>query len=333
MKVDRILTTIDTHTEAGPTRIVLSGVPPLSGKNVAEKMAFFRTHYDELRKLLLWEPRGHKDLFGAVITEAADQRADIGVFFMTSAGYLATCVHSAIGVVVAGLETGFIQPAHDNGTVVLETPGGLLSIMPEYAGGRLVGVGLQMQPAFVYSQETPVTRSSGETLVCSIVHCGVFFALVDVAQIGLRVTPEGWKELVAVGVDVLDEANRSVEVVHPLDPANNRLHLILLYEEIDDRHARDIVINPSGGVDRSPCGAGTGALVTLRFVQSKLNLNQDYQVEGIIGTRFSGQVLQPANMESFPGAAPLVRGKAFVTGMHRFILDEDDALGSGFLLT
>lgn len=150
MNAKTVLTTIDTHTAGGPTRTVIAGIPRLGGGSVAEKMEYFRTHFDSLRKFLMLEPRGHADMSGAVLTTAADPHAATGAFFLTSGGYLRACVHSSIGLVTAGLETGFISrdAAGEEDPIKLEVPAGIVSAMPRYKGDKLTSVAIRMPPAF-----------------------------------------------------------------------------------------------------------------------------------------------------------------------------------------
>lgn len=164
MNAKRVLTTIDTHTAGGPTRTVIAGIPQLRGESVAEKMEYFRTHFDSLRKFLMHEPRGHADMSGAILTTAADPEAVTGAFFLTSGGYLRACVHSSIGLVTAALETGYIS--HDTigegGSIKLEVPAGIVSAMPRYKGDKLSSVAIRMPSAFSYSAQEQLQLDSGK---------------------------------------------------------------------------------------------------------------------------------------------------------------------------
>ncbi len=338
MIVKKILTTIDTHTAGGPTRIVVGGIPPLHGVSVAEKMAYFQSHFDSIRKLLMCEPRGHKDMAGAVITEPTHLEADVGSFFLTSSGYLPACVHSSIGVATAGLEAGFIgrTPELAGRSIKMETPAGLISLFPEFDGEKVQSVAIQTQPAFVHTSSTELRIGPGGPLTVSIVFSGVFFILLDVKQENIPanqrcIVPENVKGLTALGVRVLEEANRSFELCHPEHLTIDSAELVMIYEELENRRARDIVINQDGVVDRSPCGAGTGAKITYLFTLGKLKAHDEYINESFLGTRFVGRVLRPAMVGSYEGAVPEIRGTAFITGMHQFMLDSGDPLSEGFV--
>ena len=226
MNAKRVLTTIDTHTAGGPTRTVIAGIPQLQGESVAKKMEYFRTHFDSLRKLLMLEPRGHKDMSGAVLTTSGEPGAAIGAFFLTSGGYLRACVHSSIGLITAGLETGFIsRDALGAGdSIKLEVPAGVVSAMPRYQGDKLNSVAIRMQPAFVYSARELLQLDSAQTLPVALAYSGVFFVLVDAKDLPPPhrfVPPQGGKELAELGVEILSAANRQFKVSHPGKPAIN----------------------------------------------------------------------------------------------------------------
>ncbi|NJD19320.1 MAG: proline racemase [Gemmatimonadetes bacterium] len=338
MKLTRVLTTVDTHTAGGPTRILTAGLPPLRGESVAARMEHFRAHHDPVRKLLLNEPRGHRDMYGAVLTEPCHPDADLGVFFPTASGYLPSCVHSAIGVVTAGLETGFVQATdRPAGTIHMETPSGLVKLIPEVRDGRVASVSLRPAAGFVHTPSARLDVGDGLVLDVVIAFSGVFFVLVEVGQLGLPAGPSGTPlepesapRFVALGPRVLKAANEAFEVRHPDRPGAASIALAMFHQEVGGSHGRDIVIGPTGGVDRSPCGAGTAAKVVWLFTEGRLAAGAPYLNESFLGTRFVGRALEPARVGPHAGALPEIQGSAYVTGMHRFVLEDADPLPEGF---
>ncbi len=337
MQIRRILTTVDTHTAGGPTRTLIGGLPPLHGNSVAAKMEHFRSEYDSVRKLLMNEPRGHRDMWGAVVTEPADPDADVGAFFLNASGYLPACVHSAIGVATAGLETGFIRsPGRDGGAIRMETPSGLVTLIPEWEDGRVGSVALRPAAAFVHTRSARLDVGDELRLELAVAYSGVFFVLVDVGQLGFPpcasgtpIGPESAARFAALGPEVLRAANAAFQVRHPDRPAADPIALAMFHQEAGDRHGRDIVIGPGGGVDRSPCGAGTAAKVAYLFAEGRLGAGEPYVNESFLGTRFVGRALEPARVGPFEGVLPEVRGSAWVTGMHQFVLEVTDPLPEG----
>jgi len=336
MNAARVLTTIDTHTSGGPTRTVIAGVPLLPGNSVAEKMEYFRTHFDSLRKLLMLEPRGHKDMSGAVLTSPANPEAVTGAFFLTSAGYLRACVHSSIGLITAGLETGFI--CHDVqgevASIKLEVPAGIVSATPRYQGNKLNSVAIRMPPAFLCGAQEKLQLDSARLLPVALAFSGVFLVLVNAKDLSLPdcfILPQNWKKLAELGVEILSAANRQFKMSHPEYPSINSFELAMIYEDLGNRHTRDIVVGRTGSIDRSPCGAATGAMMTQLFLQGNLQAGEDFVVESFLGTRFTGRIVSPAKVGSFAGAVPEIEGTAYVTGMHQFLLDGEDPLPEGLI--
>jgi len=330
MNVKNIFNTIDTHTEGGPTRIITGGIPLLPGKTIKEKMGYFQSNLDHLRKLLMLEPRGHRGMFGAVITEPTEPQADMGAFFLTTSGYLNMCVHSAIGVAAAFLETGIMQHSKERKSVKLDTPAGLIDLEPKYSEGRLESITIQTNPAFVYTREALLDIDSKNPPKIGLVFSAVFFVLLDVRQLAIKVAQENISELTKLGVKVLEAANRTFKIHHPENPEINTIDLAMLHEEIKDGHAVNAVISRQGSLDRSPCGAGTGAKMAYLFLSGKLKLGEQYVNQSVYGTKFKGKLLKAVSVGPYKGAVPQISGSAYITGIHQFMLDKHDPFQSGF---
>ncbi len=329
MNTKNLVTTIDTHTEGGPTRIITGGIPRLYGKTVAEKMNYFKKNLDDLRKLLMYEPRGHEGMFGAIITEPSEPQADVGVFFLTSSGYLNMCVHSAIGVATACIEIGIIPGLEGEKPVKLDTPAGLISLEPNYEEKQLKSMTIQTNPAFVHTEEAYLDIGLKGPLKVSLVFSAVFFVLLDVKQLEIRVCRDKIPELIRLGSKILDVANQAFNVQHPDNPDINTLELVMLYEDIETLRVCNAVISRTGNLDRSPCGAGTGAKMTYLFVTRKLQLDENYISESIFGTKFEGRLVESVSVGPYKGAIPKILGSAYITGFHKFMLDKRDPLITG----
>jgi len=329
MNSKNLFATVDTHTEGGPTRVITSGFPRIHGRTMGEKMAYFQSHHDDFRKLLMHEPRGHQGMFGAVLIEPTQPGADLGVLFLTHSGYLSMCVHSAIGAAAACLETGMISRPAENQPLNMETPAGMALLYPKYEGDRLDSVMIQTGPAFVFGDQVELNTGRPSPIRIGLAYSAVFFALADAEQLGITVAKENIPDLIQTGVEILEEANRSIEVKHPDNPAVKTIELALLYEEIGKNHARNAVVSRTGSLDRSPCGAGTGAKMAYLFAQNKLGLNETYTNEGVFGTKFTGKLVQQAEVGPYKGGMPQISGSAYITGIHRFLLDPFDPLDTG----
>jgi proline racemase len=329
MRIKNLITTIDTHTAGGPTRIITNGIPHLDGRTVLEKMECFKKKYDHLRQLLMYEPRGHEGMFGAVLTEPAQTDADIGVFFLTHSGYLNMCVHSAVGVVTACLETGIMPESARERPIQLDTPAGVISLEATYDGGILKSVAIRTNPGFVHTEEEELDIGYKHPVKVGLVFSGVFFVLLEVEQVGMQIRREEIPNLTSLGIKVLEAANKTFQVQHPDNPDINSFEMAMLYEEIEKSRARNAVVSCSGSLDRSPCGAGTGAKMAYLLARGKLRLNENYVNESVYGTKFRGSLVEAVNVGPYSGAVPKVIGSAYVTGFHRFVLDKDDSLTTG----
>ncbi|MFW6054969.1 MAG: proline racemase family protein [Thermodesulfobacteriota bacterium] len=326
------ITTIDTHTMGEPTRVVTAGIGPVPGRDMAAKKKWFLEHKDHIRRLLLWEPRGHRDMFGAVLTEPTRAEADIGVLFMDSGGCLDMCGHGSMGAVAALLEAGIIPrpeaPEPVDRNIVLDTPAGLIPARARIQQGRCRRVTIRNQPAFWYdSVQIPL---HGRELPVDIVYGGNFFGLVDIESLGLDLESADLNRLTALALELRGRLNRELRIIHPASGKRGEVALIEFYQA--GRPPKNVVIFGSGQVDRSPCGTGTCAKMALLHKKGRLAPGRDYIQQGILGTRFSGSIVREIQVASRPAIIPEISGQAFITGYHRFVIDPDDPFQSGFLL-
>lgn len=319
MEFKNLISTIDTVTEGGPTRIITSGLPVLHGKSMQEKMIYFQNNFEDIRKMLMLEPSGYLGMFGAVITEPMEDTADIGVFFLTSSGYLTMCVHSAIGIVAAMLETGMCARPEKGKSIKLDTPVGIIPLQPNYTIEQLSSISIQTNPAFVYKKDVLLDLKDNKSVKVSLVFSAVFFVLVDINSLGIDLTLDNISELKAVGVEILNLANEQFEFSHPNNADYNKAELIMLFEEIGNAHSRNAVISRNSDLDRSPCGAGTGAKMAYLFALNKLKLNQTFINESIFDTKFTGELIDTCTVGKYQAVVPQITGSANITGFHQFV--------------
>ncbi len=329
---ERVLTTVDTHTAGEPTRVVLSGVPSFSG-SMTEKRRQLQEEHDVIRQTLMQEPRGHADMFGAVLVAPSDTRADLGVVFMDSDGYLSMCGHGSIGVVAVALATGLV-PRHEPETeVVMDTPAGLVRARARVEAGRVSHVSVENVPSFLYCSGVRLELTSG-SLDVEIAFGGNFFALVPAKALGLSVTLSQLPKIIERGMEIRSAVNEQVEVVHPVRRQSQGVELVEIYEEhpADDVDCQNAVVFGKGQVDRSPCGTGTSAKMAVLYAQGRLALLEPFVNESIIGTRFTGRLLREEPVGAYKAVIPEITGEAYVTGFHQFVVDGRDPLESGFHL-
>ncbi|GGC66999.1 proline racemase family protein [Haloferax sulfurifontis] len=331
LTTDASFTTIDTHTEGEPTRIVVGGIDrsAVTGDSVRERRDSFAETHDWVRDLLMREPRGHDDMFGAVVVDADHSEADVGVFFMDSRGYLDMCGHGTIGVVSALLELGRLDRRE---TVRVETPAGLVEATPEYApDGGVERVTIQNVRSFVYDEVTVPVPFLDSPLRVDVVYAGNFFALVDSDQLDRPVEPQHAATFVDWGLEIRDAVNERLDIVHPLTGEEGSVSITEIYSTPDEVD-RSIVVFGEGQVDRSPCGTGTCAKMALLHDAGALDIGESYLHESIVGTRFEGRLVAADERDGVTLTTPLITGSARITGKHTFVKDAKDSL-SGFSIS
>ncbi|EMA09254.1 proline racemase [Haloarcula vallismortis] len=315
-------TTVDTHTGGEPTRIVLDGIEAdtLAGATVEERRDRFAATSDDIRKLLMQEPRGHADMFGAV--PVPTDRADLGVFFMDTDGYLDMCGHGLIGVVTALIEQGELPETPE---LTVETPAGLVDVTAEITDGVVRRVAFENVDSYVC--ETVTVEQDGDPVAARIVYSGNYFAVVDADTIGVTLDCEDATQCIGPAL----ELRRAVNDVAPKDPLTGS-SVTVSAVELTARDDRSCVVFADGSVDRSPCGTGTCARLTLHHVDGDLATGERVEVTGPVGSTFEGYITDTSVNDGVTVTKPVVSGTAHITGEHTFYRTDDDTLGS-FTLT
>lgn len=325
--------TIDSHTEGESTRIVYGGFPNLPGKTMMEKKNYLMEHYDYLRTALMLEPRGHRDMFGAVLTEPVHKEADYGVIFMDSGGCLNMCGHGSIGTASMLVETGMVAVTEPYTEVVLDTPSGMIRANVHVQDHKAVEVSILNVPAFLYRTDFSIETADWGTVPYDISFGGSFFALVDAEKIGLKLEMENVEAITALGMQLLDRINASVSVKHPyLDIST--VDLVEFYSHTGNVRAdmKNCVIFGNAQADRSPCGTGTSAKLAALYAKKELGMHEEFTYESITGSLFKGEVVQEVEFAGGKGIIPKITGSAWITGLNEWIIDDTDPLGKGFLL-
>lgn len=327
------LKTIDSHTEGEVTRIVYDGFPKLIGNTMMEKKKYLIEHYDFLRTALMLEPRGHRDMFGALLTEPVHEEADYGVIFMDSGSYLNMCGHGSIGTASMLVETGMVPVDEPYTHVVLDAPSGIIRTKVHVVDGKAVEVSILNVPSFLYREDVSVNVAGFGEIICDISFGGSFFALVDADSIKLPLEIENIEQITELGMKIRDEINSTVKIRHPyLDITS--VDLVEFYSHTSNPKAdmKNCVIFGDAQADRSPCGTGTSAKLATLYAKGEIGLNEDFVYESITGSLFKGRAVQTVNMNDITGIIPQITGSAWITGLNEWIIDETDPLCFGFLL-
>ncbi len=329
---DRIHT-IDSHTQGEPTRLLVGGVGLLPGSSMQEKRNHFEERYDPLRRLLTHEPRGHRAIMGAVVTEPVSTQGSFGLFYMDARRYPYLCGHATIGAVVSLIETGVLTAAEGDSLIRVDTPSGALDAHTRVRNGRVESVGIDMVPSFVFASDLELDIPGFGKVPVDLVCVGGFFAMVSAKAIGLDLSVENSPRLISLGMAIIEAANRAFQVSHPERPEVHSVDVTEFYDEDEESGAgKGCVIYGESHMDRSPCGTGTTAKLTLLHHRGKLAPGQIYTNASPLGTVFEGQIVRTTTIGDYPGIVGQFRGNAQITGYQQFVVDGADPFPHGFLL-
>jgi len=315
--------------------VIVGGLPYIPGQTMAEKKTYLQEKLDDIRTMLMHEPRGHQDMFGAVLLPPTIMEADIGLVFMDCRKYLNMCGHGSIGAVTVAVENGLVPVKEPLTKVLLDTPAGLVEAVAEVKNGKAISVTVRNLPAFSYMEDVTLNLPGVGNINIDIAFGGNFFALVNAKQLQLSLTPLHKTELSQLGHAIMEHVNATIKIQHPTLAHLNSVDLVEFYGPPSDgrkAHARNVVVFGNGQIDRSPCGTGTAAKMASMYFKKQLALYEDFIYESIIGATFVGRLVEETTVGERPAVISEITGRAFVTGYHHYIADPDDQFGRGFLL-
>jgi proline racemase len=334
MRARRVLHAVDTHTEGMPTRVVTGGVGPIPGATMAERRRRLIADHDHLRTLLMYEPRGHAAMSGAILQEPTRPDADAGVLFIEVSGCLPMCGHGTMGVATVLVETGMVPVTTPVTTVRLEVPAGLVTAEVHVRDdGAATGVTLRNVASFPVDRDATVTVPGLGPVRYDLAFGGNFYAIVDTDRLGLPFERGAADRLITAGQSIMDAINDAGRPVHPLDRAITGCHgVYLAAPDSDARHSRHAMVIGPGWLDRSPCGTGTSARMAQLWGRGELPLHRDFVNESFIGRHFVGRLVEPTTVGDVAAVVPTVTGRAWITGTAQYVLDPEDPFPAGFLL-
>jgi proline racemase len=329
------LRTIDAHTAGEPLRLIVDGFPRVEGSTMLDRREFVRSELDHLRRALMLEPRGHADMYGALLTEPEHPDSDAGILFMHNEGYSTMCGHGIIAVVTIAIERGLIVPREGRDEIVLDTPAGRVraTAIVESRGGvtRVERVSFVNVPSFTLHGAVPV-RLGTRDLRVDVAFGGAFYAIADSESVGIPIARERLGDLRRAGMAIKTAVEAAVRVEHPIEPELHGIYGTIFTgpPSRDDAHLRNVTIFADAEVDRSPCGTGTCAVMAVLSAMGLLGRDQTFVHESIIGTQFRGRIAGEIALGEIPAIIPEIEGEAYITGEHTFLIEDDDPLRDGF---
>jgi len=328
------ITTIDAHTEGEPLRIITDGYPEIIGETILEKRQYLTENLDHLRQLLMFEPRGHADMYGALITEPCTDTADFGILFMHNEGYSSMCGHGIIAAVSVAIETQSIKMPEPGQYIGIDAPAGFIKAYATRENQQL-NVSFENVPSFIEVQNQSVNVEGYGKVNYDIAFGGAYYAYVDADKLGLNCSPENQQQLIQAGKVIKQAVMKQYPLVHPAEEALGFLYGVIFCSSITDEatsHSRHVCVFADGEVDRSPTGTGVSARVALLKVQEGLAENETVIIESIVGGKMSVSIKESINYFGKEAVIPYVSGRTFITGNHQFLLSNDDIFPQGFLL-
>lgn len=334
MKFINSIHAVDSHTAGEATRVVVGGVPKIPGKSMPEKKQWLEDNLDYLRTAIMLEPRGHKDMFGSILTQPTVDEADYGIIFMDGGGYLNMCGHGTIGAMTVAVETGMVPVTEPVTKVVQEAPAGLIHGQVFVEDGKAKKVSFTNVPAFLYKRDQEVELPGYGKIRFDISFGGSFFAIVKAEQVGLEIVPENAAKLQDLGIQLRDIINKEIPVQHPELPHIHSVDLVEWWSKTETKGAtlKNCVVFGQGQVDRSPCGTGTSAKMATLFAKGELKMGEKFFYESILGTIFEGEIVGKAKVGEYDAVIPQITGSAYITGFNHFVIDETDPVKYGFIL-
>ncbi len=344
MRLARMLQAVDAHAEGEPGRVVVGGVLDVPGATMFEKARHLEQHGDELRRLLLREPRGYPALCANVVLPPTHPEADAGYVIMEHVEYPGMSGTNTICVATVLLETGMLPMTEPVTEVTLEAPAGLIRIRATCAGGKVTGVSFRNVPAFATHLDAPIEVPHLGTIVVDVAYGGMFFVIADADALGFRLVPDEGRDITRVTRQLIAAAAEQLPVVHPEQPSFAGVTIGQLSGPAhDSRNSwRNVVTlstgeldwsSPStwtGVIDRSPCGTGTSAKMAVLHAKGQLSLGEDFRHEGILDTVFTGRLVEETRVGERTAVVPTITGTAWITGFASYVVDPADPFPEGF---
>ncbi|HET6698576.1 MAG TPA: proline racemase family protein [Nocardioidaceae bacterium] len=334
MRSRRVFHAVDSHTEGMPTRVITGGVGVLPGATMFERRQWFLDNSDELRTLLMYEPRGHASMSGAILQPPTRPDADWGVLYIEVSGCLPMCGHGTIGVATVLVETGMVEVTEPVTTIRLDTPAGLVVAEVAVQDGAARSVTLTNVPSFATRLDATVDVPGFGAVPYDLAFGGNFYAMVRLEDLGLPFDRAEKQRLLDAGLAIMAAINDQDLPVHPENPGITGCHHVQLIAPGSDatrsRHA--MAIHP-GWFDRSPCGTGTSARMAQLHARGELPLHRDFVNESFIGTTFTGRLVEETRLaDGRTAVVPTITGRAWITGTAQYLLDPEDPFPAGFLI-
>jgi proline racemase len=331
VRARQAFTAVDSHTEGMPTRVITSPIA-LPGQTMADRRRYLMSERDDLRTLLMCEPRGHSAMSGAILQPPTRPDADVGVVFIEVSGCLPMCGHGTIGTATVLVETGLVPVKEPVTEIRIETPAGLVHASVAVGDGRARSVTIRNVASYLHLRDAVVEVPGLGQVRLDVAWGGNFYAIVPAASVGVPVQSDRYGQLVDVGLRIMQAVNEQLTFAHPEQPEVDECRHVVLTAPTDAGVARAAVAIHPGWIDRSPCGTGTSARMAALATRGELGLDTDFVHASLIGSRFTGRLVEETTVGQYRAFVPTITGRAWITALATYLLDPDDPFPAGFQL-
>ena len=328
--------TIDMHTGGEPLRVIIDGLPNLVGTSVLEYLRCMKDNYDIFRTTLIFEPRGHADMYGCVLLPPNDQSGDFGILFLHNEGYSTMCGHAIIAITKLSVEMGWVEVQEPETLIKIDAPCGRIDSYARISGGKVTNVYFHCVPSFVVELDETLEVEGMGTIKYDLAYGGAFYAYVDADALGIDLSTEHVQEHIKKGMAIKRAViANSNKIDHPFEKDLGFLYGTIFISKKAENGGddRNVCIFAEGEVDRSPTGSGVSGRMAIHHARGEMKMHQAPMViESILGTKFKASIVDEVNYGPFKAVIPRVEGMAYVVGQNEWIIDPEDPLKSGFLL-
>jgi len=344
------ISTLDCHTGGEPLRIITGGFPELQGDSVLAKRRDCQLRFDGLRRALMWEPRGHADMYGCLVVPPERPDSEFGVIFLHNEGYSTMCGHAMIALAKVAVEAGVVPITEPVTSFAVDAPCGQIRLFAEVKQGRVQHCWFHNVPSFVVASDQTLNLSGVGELKYTLAYGGAFYAYVDAASIGLSLDATNHRQIIAWGQRIKLALAEQIELQHPFEPDLNFLYGTIFYgaalftgaallsatplsaaKPTSPADMRNVCVFADGELDRSPTGSGVSGLAAILQQQGQLAVGETLVIESILGSQFQLSIVDLVQYGKYPAVIPRVQGQAYVTGRQQFYLDPQDPFAEGFI--
>ncbi|MFD0799528.1 proline racemase family protein [Maribacter chungangensis] len=329
--------TIDMHTGGEPLRVIVSGFPNLEGNSVLDYRRYCKEHYDHLRTVLMFEPRGHADMYGCILTPPNDSEGDFGIIFLHNEGYSTMCGHAIIAISTLAVHLNWINVTEGENMLKIDAPCGRITAFAHVRNGEVTGVRFHCVPSFVVGLDSTVDLEGFGEVRYDLAYGGAFYAYVDMKKNNLDfdLSPTSYRKLIAAGMAIKHAVMASNSgIKHPFESDLSFLYGTIFIDASNtpNIHSKNVCIFAEGEVDRCPTGSGVSGRMAIHKARKEIDFGEAMQIESITGSIFKGSVIREETYGPFNAVIPQVEGTAYITGQHTFFIDPYDPMKNGFIL-